>query len=223
VQSFGNKIIEFLSIVLLIRYLLPKGNGRQIRQKSFLVPVAQREPKSGSLKRGHIFITQLRRGEGYCVDVPGEKLDDIAKETSDASSESITNEVSVNKSNSTRRPRSSPHCESSSSYFNRQQRLSTRSSGLNKDSDRGENGNVFEELLTAIRQLVSKQEEIELQNNLVAEWRLVAQVVDRILFWIFFTFTMSSSTMILLILPIYKRSWYGSPLLIINDTDLVEP
>jgi hypothetical protein len=54
-----------------------------------------------------------------------------------------------------------------------------------------------------------KQEEVEVQNILVAEWRLVAQVVDRILFWIFFLITFVSSAVFLIVLPLYKRSWHG--------------
>ena len=70
-------------------------------------------------------------------------------------------------------------------------------------------GDIQEELLRSIRQLIGKQEEIEAQNLMVAEWRLVAQAIDRILFWIFTTVTLVSSAVFLLILPIYKRSWHG--------------
>ena len=68
---------------------------------------------------------------------------------------------------------------------------------------------IQEELLKSIRYLITKQDEVEVQNILVAEWRLVAQVVDRILFWIFFFITFVSSSFFLIIIPLYKRSWHG--------------
>lgn len=70
---------------------------------------------------------------------------------------------------------------------------------------------MCEDLVNAVRYLMSIQEQVESQNVLVAEWRLVAQAVDRILFWIFATMTIVSSTILLLILPLYKRSTYYGP------------
>lgn len=204
--------------------------------------MAHREPKSGSIKRGHILITKLRRGQasdGYSIEMPEEKTDDIIiKEPSDVSVESVANENSGNCSFSTRRRLNSESVPggTGTAYFpsrlpqthpQQQQRPTTQSEfikeGNGGDGEAEGTWNVLDELLTSIQHLISKQEEVEAQNNLVAEWRLVAQVVDRILFWLFFIFTFSSSAMILLVLPIYKRSWYGSPLRVINDTDIIEP
>lgn len=70
---------------------------------------------------------------------------------------------------------------------------------------------MCEDLVNAVRYLMSIQEQVESQNVLVAEWRLVAQAVDRILFWIFAIMTIVSSTILLLILPLYKRSTYYGP------------
>lgn len=67
------------------------------------------------------------------------------------------------------------------------------------------------DLVSAVRYLMSIQAQVESQNVLVAEWRLVAQAVDRILFWIFAFMTIVSSTILLLILPLYKRSTYYGP------------
>lgn len=68
---------------------------------------------------------------------------------------------------------------------------------------------IQQELLNALRHLIQKQEESERQQTLVSEWRLAAQVVDRILFWIFFFMTTISSGIFLLVLPLYKRTWNG--------------
>jgi len=81
----------------------------------------------------------------------------------------------------------------------------------NSEGNNGEGADqtVYEELLKSIKLLVGKQEDIEAQNVMVAEWRLVAQVVDKVLFWVFTTVTIVSSLLFLIVLPMYKRSWYG--------------
>ena len=48
-------------------------------------------------------------------------------------------------------------------------------------------------------------EDIELQyEDMIGEWRLVAHVVDRFLFWIFLFATSGSSLFILVIMPMTK-------------------
>lgn len=217
---------------MLYRWLLPKEKGRhQIRQKSLLIPVAHREPKSGSLKRGHIFITQVRRseggeaGEGYAIEMPEDK--DIKEIPADSSNSGNCS----NNATATKRvdDTSLPYIPGKIPEAHPRHRHPGSLGGtVVKEGDgMTENRNgagcgtwngLFEELLSSIRTLINKQEEVEAQNNLVAEWRLVAQVVDRILFWCFFSFTFCSSALILVVLPIYKRS-YGSPL--VNDTDVM--
>lgn len=86
------------------------------------------------------------------------------------------------------------------------------SSSVSSTADNRDVGmSMCEDLVNAVRYLMSIQEQVEHQNVLVAEWRLVAQAVDRILFWIFACMTIVSSTVLLLILPLYKRSTYYGP------------
>ena len=42
-------------------------------------------------------------------------------------------------------------------------------------------------------------------NNLQNEWKLVALIVDRVLFWLFSILTIVSSVILLLVLPILKN------------------
>jgi len=195
--------------------------------------MAQREPKSGSLKRNHVVITAHRSGNGeetYSLEVAKETLENMGiKDVVDGSSESNTNENTGNYSNNTRRTNCSAGTSSQSmaSSHSQQrpadgqlvmmrQRQASQQNAIslanNLEESRGkdtEQTEVMTELLSSIKLLIQKQEDIEAQNNLVAEWRLVAQEVDRILFWIFFIFTVTSSTIILLILPVYQRGGFA--------------
>ena len=61
----------------------------------------------------------------------------------------------------------------------------------------------IKKLRTEVKTLLSKDSE---ESNLVSnEWKLVALIVDRLLFWLFFIVTLSSSTFLLLILPVLKH------------------
>lgn len=61
----------------------------------------------------------------------------------------------------------------------------------------------IKKLRTEVKTLLSKDSE---ECNLVSnEWKLVALIVDRLLFWLFFIVTFSSSTFLLFILPVLKH------------------
>ncbi|XP_042221623.1 uncharacterized protein LOC121866092 [Homarus americanus] len=65
-----------------------------------------------------------------------------------------------------------------------------------------------EEIIRALKILLSRQEREDAEKKRLNEWRVIAIAVDRILFWIFFIVTTVSSVVFLVILPLVKRSEY---------------
>ncbi|ROT78560.1 putative ligand-gated ion channel subunit, partial [Penaeus vannamei] len=65
-----------------------------------------------------------------------------------------------------------------------------------------------EEIVRALKILLSRQESQDADKKRLNEWRVIAIAVDRILFWIFFFVTTISSLVFLVILPVVKRSEY---------------
>lgn len=63
----------------------------------------------------------------------------------------------------------------------------------------------------ALRHLLSRQEADDNCGRSLDEWRQVAIVADRILFWFFLVITTLSSLLFLVVLPVYKRSQYQRP------------
>ncbi|CAL8129179.1 unnamed protein product [Orchesella dallaii] len=254
-----------------LKCLLPEDDVNFIRQKSLLIPASHREPKSGSLKRGHnVYIPQNQKGSGAGIESSAYNNDDAHPHHLECSStESVTNERTPTSPNGEGLP-PQPQPPPAPSYFltnttntnHSRQRLhhqhqhqhhqnphhsfeainaisagetgapGSAASSIYPHITRGgtpaANSNplatspesaqaLAENLVTAVRYLMSIQEQVESQNVLVAEWRLVAQAVDRILFWIFTVMTIISSMVLLLILPLYKRSTYYGPS---NGTDM---
>ncbi|KAG7169222.1 putative ligand-gated ion channel subunit-like, partial [Homarus americanus] len=62
-----------------------------------------------------------------------------------------------------------------------------------------------EEIIRALKILLSRQEREDAEKKRLNEWRVIAIAVDRILFWIFFIVTTVSSVVFLVILPLVKR------------------
>lgn len=257
-------VIVFLSVK---RCLLPEDDVNFIRQKSLLIPASHREPKSGSLKRRHVYIPTNTTGNPGSGMSQSDKMNAYTTETGAttgvddgivecSSTESVNNE---RKSNSeayedvidSREPRrrhnttvkqnlssggGGDDVSSMSATHNASQALNvsstssatiaaaaiaaaasrggagaqrnrySRSSETTQYENNPSTDAMCEDLVNAVRYLMNIQEQVESQNLLVAEWRLVAQSVDRILFWIFAVMTIVSSTVLLLILPLYKRS-----------------
>lgn len=65
-----------------------------------------------------------------------------------------------------------------------------------------------EEIIRALKILLSRQEREDAEKKRLNEWRVIAIAVDRILFWVFFIVTTVSSVVFLVILPVVKRSEY---------------
>ena len=61
-----------------------------------------------------------------------------------------------------------------------------------------------EEILNALKKIIERYERDDSEEEMIYEWRQVALVVDRILFWIFLLGTLSSTIMILIVAPITK-------------------
>ena len=55
-----------------------------------------------------------------------------------------------------------------------------------------------------LRIMVSKREGEDEHEDIVNEWRLVAHICDRLLFWIFLVGTVASTLSILVIMPMLK-------------------
>ncbi|XP_069172204.1 neuronal acetylcholine receptor subunit alpha-10-like isoform X2 [Procambarus clarkii] len=67
---------------------------------------------------------------------------------------------------------------------------------------------AHEEIIRALKILLSRHEREDAEKKRLNEWRVIAIAVDRILFWIFFIVTTVSSVVFLVILPLVKRSQY---------------
>jgi len=59
-----------------------------------------------------------------------------------------------------------------------------------------------------LKHLIQKQKLEEDRNEIVNEWKLMAIIMDRLLFWLFTTFTLLSTILCLIIIPFLKNSGY---------------
>ncbi|CAN7992835.1 unnamed protein product, partial [Ixodes hexagonus] len=66
---------------------------------------------------------------------------------------------------------------------------------------------VQEEVLRTLRYLLEKQEREDRTTRTVNEWRQMALVIDRVLFWIFLVMTVMSSLTFLVFIPIQRRGY----------------
>lgn len=64
---------------------------------------------------------------------------------------------------------------------------------------------VQEEILRTLRCILQRQEQEDYRIRVINEWRQIALVIDRILFWIFFVVTVVSSLTFLVIVPFQRR------------------
>ncbi|XP_074650100.1 neuronal acetylcholine receptor subunit alpha-10-like [Tubulanus polymorphus] len=75
-------------------------------------------------------------------------------------------------------------------------------------SSRAAAGNNYprtnQEILIALKKIIEKHDREEQEDEVIQEWREVAQRVDRVLFWIFLSATFCSSLFILVIAPMGK-------------------
>ena len=63
---------------------------------------------------------------------------------------------------------------------------------------------VMEEILKYLKIMVAKRDEDDIENEVMNEWRQVAQVVDRFLFWIFLFFTFAATVVIMILIPLFR-------------------
>ena len=59
-----------------------------------------------------------------------------------------------------------------------------------------------------LKYLISKQKHEEDRNEVISEWKLMALIMDRLLFWLFTFFTVLSTVLCLIIIPFLKNSGY---------------
>jgi len=59
-------------------------------------------------------------------------------------------------------------------------------------------------MLVALRRIVSRYETDDAAAQLLHDWRLLAVVVDQILFWVFLVATVSSTLLTLVVIPLAR-------------------
>ena len=59
-----------------------------------------------------------------------------------------------------------------------------------------------------LKHLIDKQKHEEDRNEVISEWKLMALIMDRLLFWLFAFFTFLSTILCLIIIPLLKNSGY---------------
>jgi hypothetical protein len=59
-----------------------------------------------------------------------------------------------------------------------------------------------------LKHLINKQKLEEDRNEIINEWKLMALIMDRLLFWLFTFFTILSTVLCLIIIPLLKNSGY---------------
>lgn len=64
---------------------------------------------------------------------------------------------------------------------------------------------VQDEVLRTLRYLLEKQEREERLTRTVNEWRQIALIIDRALFWFFLVITAASSFCFLVVIPVQRR------------------
>ncbi len=69
--------------------------------------------------------------------------------------------------------------------------------------------NVSTDQDSMMRYFLDRQKFTEEGQAVVIEWRQLAAVVDRILFWVFCIMTSVSSALFLIIIPGYNRGWFN--------------
>lgn len=69
------------------------------------------------------------------------------------------------------------------------------------------NSNMFL-LEKHLKHLIDKQKREEERNELINEWKLMALIMDRLLFWIFTTLTLLSTLICLIVIPCLKNAGY---------------
>lgn len=68
-------------------------------------------------------------------------------------------------------------------------------------------GLVDDEIGQILVRLIQRQELEDIHNKVVQEWRYLALIIDKILFWIFLVMTVACSLLFLVILPAKRRGF----------------
>ncbi len=63
-----------------------------------------------------------------------------------------------------------------------------------------------------LKTLINKKKHDEDRNEIINEWKLMALIMDRVLFWLFASLTMLSTILSLIIIPCLKNAGYISAL-----------
>jgi len=69
-----------------------------------------------------------------------------------------------------------------------------------------------------IQRYITLHEDQEIDNNIKHKWKLIAEIIDRFLFWIFLVITFVSTVMLLLIIPYLKNNYFSKSLHIRKGT-----
>ena len=63
---------------------------------------------------------------------------------------------------------------------------------------------LMEEILKYLRVIVAKRDDDDSENEVVSEWRQVAQVMDRVLFYLFLFVTGTATVVVLVFIPVFR-------------------
>ncbi|GIX82476.1 uncharacterized protein CDAR_122141 [Caerostris darwini] len=102
-------------------------------------------------------------------------------------------------------------CSSGHNVNDNKRRVPSSKSQVNGSSPGGGSGagssgtRIQAEILRTLQYLLYRQEQEDYRIRVVDEWRQMALVIDRILFWIFFVVTLVSSLSFLVIVPLHRR------------------
>ncbi|KAJ8304992.1 hypothetical protein KUTeg_018575 [Tegillarca granosa] len=86
-------------------------------------------------------------------------------------------------------------------------RSSLTEEGKFKESTDGK-GNTMDDMLKYLKYMVAKSDEEDIENEIIDEWKQVALVVDRLLFWSFLGITILSTVVLLVVVPIFSYEEY---------------
>lgn len=100
---------------------------------------------------------------------------------------------------------------STSKPINRQDSLNDLSANTNVD-ERPEfkRLSAMEEILKYLKVMVAKRDEDDMENEIVNEWRQVAAVMDRVLFWMFLITTTVATIVMMVLIPLLRVYDYAS-------------
>lgn len=153
-------------------------------------------------------LFQIESGEN-CNELEGMKVTMPSSQTLLMSTETSPMDVHPLMTSSFTKDSTSSVTSSSQQPKDQQQQLQQQLQQQQQQQQQNSNFNVSTDQDSIVRYFLDRQKYTEDGQSVVIEWRQVAAVVDRILFWIFCVLTCVSSALFLLIIPGFNRGWFS--------------